>query len=61
MSFENRFEIRFIRVDKSQMMMEGIPKRRAIMLKTMSDKCNIDTTLGEEIEGRKAKLTRQSV
>jgi len=31
--------------------MEGIPKGRASMSKTMRDRSNIDTRLGEEIEG----------
>jgi len=39
------------------MMREGIPKRRASMLKTTRGKSNIYTGLGEEIEGGRAKLT----
>jgi len=41
------------------MMMEVIPKRRAIMLKTTRG--NVDTRLGDEIDGGRAKLTRWSV
>jgi len=40
------------------MMRDGIPNRRASMLKTTSGKSNVDTGLGEEIEGGRAKLTR---
>jgi len=40
------------------MMREGIPKRRASMSKTTRGKSNIDTSLGEEIDGGRAKLTR---
>jgi len=43
------------------MMREGIPKRRASMSKTTRGKSNVDTRLGEEIEGGRAKLTRWSV
>jgi len=39
------------------MMREGITKRSASMLKNMRGKSNVDTRLGEEIEGGKAKLT----
>jgi len=40
------------------MMREGIPKGRASMSKTTSGRSNVDTRLGEEIEGGGAKLTR---
>jgi len=40
------------------MMREGIPKKRASMLKTKTGKSNVDTRLGEEIEGGRAKLKR---
>jgi len=41
----------------SEMMRQGIPKRGASMSKTTKGKNNIDTRLGEEIEGGRAKLT----
>jgi len=40
------------------MMREGIPKGRASMSKTTRGKSKVDTRLGEEIEGGRAKLTR---
>ena len=40
---------------------EGIPKRGASMLKTTRGVSNIDTKLGEEVEGGRAMLTRWSV
>jgi len=40
------------------MMREGIPKGRASRSKTTRGKSNVDTRLGEEIEGGRAKLTR---
>jgi len=43
------------------MMREELPKRRASMSKTTRRKNNVDTRLGEEIEGGRAKLTRWSV
>jgi len=36
---------------------EGIPKRRASMSKTTRGKSNVDTRLGEKIEGGRGKLT----
>jgi len=39
------------------MMREGIPKRRASIPKTTRGKSNVDTRLGEEIEGGSVKLT----
>jgi len=36
----------------------GIPKGRASVSKIASGKSNVDTRLGEEIEGSRAKLTR---
>jgi len=39
------------------MMREGIPKRMVSMSKTTRGKSNVDTRLGEEIEGGRAKLT----
>jgi len=50
-----------VRVDRSEMMREGMPKRRASMSKTTRSKSKVDTKLGEEIEGGRAKLTRWSV
>jgi len=38
------------------MMRERIPKRRFSMSKTTRGKNNVDTKLGEEIEGGRAKL-----
>jgi len=55
------FKIAFedcVRVGRSEMMREGIPKRRASMLKTVRGKSNVDTRLKEEMEGGRAKLTR---
>jgi len=43
------------------MMRDGIPKGRASMSKTTRGKSNVDTRLGEEIEGGKAKMTRWSI
>jgi len=40
-----------VRVGISEMMREGIPKRRASMSKTSRGKSNVDTRLGEEIKG----------
>jgi len=37
------------------MMRGGIPQRRASMLKTTRGNSNVDTRLGEEIEGGRAK------
>jgi len=37
--------------------MEEIPKRRASVSKTTRGKSNVDTRLGEEIEGGRVKLT----
>jgi len=45
-----------VRVSRSEMMREGIPK--AIMSKTTRYKSNIDTRLGDDIEGGRANLTR---
>jgi len=42
-------------------MREEILNRRAGMSKTMRGKSNVDTRLGEDIEGDKAKLTLWSV
>jgi len=42
-------------------MMEGIPKKRASVSKTTRGKSIVDTRLGEEIEGDRAKLTRWTV
>jgi len=36
---------------------EGVPNRGASMLKTKKGKSNLDTRLGEKIEGGGAKLT----
>jgi len=35
---------------------EGIPNRRVSMSKTTRGKSNVDTRLGEEIEGGRAKI-----
>jgi len=40
------------------MMREGIPNGRANISKTTRGRSNVDTRLGEEIEGGRAKLTR---
>jgi len=59
-----RFYIGFedsVRVFRSEMMREGIAKERASMSKTTRGKSYVDTTLGEEIEGSRAKLTRWSI
>jgi len=39
-------------------MRDGIPNGRASMSKTTRGKSNVDTRLGEEIEGGRAQLTR---
>jgi len=49
-SFQIGFEDS-VRVGRSEMMREGIPKGRASMSKTTRGKSNVDTRLGEEIEG----------
>jgi len=54
------FEIGFegsVGVDRSKMRREGVPNRGASMPKTMRGKSNLDTRLGEKIEGGGAKLT----
>jgi len=43
------------------MMREGIQKGRASMSKTTRGKSNVDTRLGEEIEGGRAKLTQRRI
>jgi len=58
---EASFNIGFedsVRVSRSEMMREGISKRRASMSKTTGGKSNVDMKLGEVIEGGRAKLTR---
>jgi len=40
------------------MMRKGIPNRRASISKKTIGKTNVDTRLGEDIEGDRAKLTR---
>jgi len=50
-----------VRVSRSEMMREGIPKRRASISKTTRGKSNVDMRLGDEIEGGRAKLTQWSV
>jgi len=40
------------------MMREAISKRRASMSKTTRGKSNVDTRLGEQIEGCRTKLTQ---
>jgi len=64
LSPENRYVFRLylktnsVRVGRSEMMREGVPKGRARMSKTTGGKSNADTRLGEEIKGGRAKLTR---
>jgi len=43
------------------MMREGIPNGMASMSKTTRGKSNVDTRMGEEIEGGRAKPTRWRV
>jgi len=50
-----------VTVYRSQMRSKGIPNSRADMPKTTRGKGIVDTRLGEEIEGGRAKLTRLSV
>jgi len=57
MSFYIGFEDS-VRVGRSEMMRDGILKRRTSMTKTTRGKSNVDTRLGEEIEGGRAKLTQ---
>jgi len=45
-------------VGRSEMIREGIPKSRGNMSITTRGKSNVDTRLGEDIEGGRAKLTR---
>jgi len=51
-----------VRVGRSEMKKEGIPKERASMSETTRGKSNVDTRLGEEIEGEieggRVKLTQ---
>jgi len=47
-----------VRVGRSEMMREEIPKGRARISKTLPGKSNVDMRLGEEIGGGRAKLTR---
>ena len=56
MSFEIGFE-GSVSVDRSYMRREGIPDRGASMPKTMRCESNVNTRLGEKIEGCRAKLT----
>jgi len=44
-------------VDRFKMRREGVPNRGASMLKTTRSESNLDTRLGEKIEGGGAKLT----
>jgi len=44
-------------VDKSKMRREGVPNREASLPKTARGESNLDTRLGEKIEGGGAKLT----
>jgi len=55
-SFYIRFEDS-LRIGRSEMIRDGIPKRRASMSKTTREKSNVDSRLVEEIEGNRAKLT----
>jgi hypothetical protein len=54
------FEIGFegsVSFDRFKMMREGVPNRGTSMPKTTGGKINVDTRLGDEIEGGRAKLT----
>jgi len=54
------FEIGFeggVGVDRSKMRRERVPNRGASMPKTTRGESNLDTRLGEKIEGGGAKLT----
>jgi len=53
------FEIGFegVGFDRSKMRREGAPNRGASMPKTTRSESNLDTRLGEKIEGGGAKLT----
>ena len=53
MSFEIGFE-GSVSVDRSKMKKEGIPNRGASMPKTTRGESNVDTRLGEKIEGGRA-------
>jgi len=48
-------------VDRSKMRREGVPNRVASMPKTTRGESNLDTRLGETIEGGGAKLTSWGV
>ena len=50
-----------VRVYRSQMRRERISNERASMQKTTRGESNIDTTLGDEIEGGTAKRMKWSV
>ena len=56
MSFEIGFESS-VSVDRSKMMREGVPNRGTSMPKTTRGKSNVDTRLGEKIEGGREKPT----
>jgi len=50
----HKFDIKLI---KNKMRREGVTNRGASMPKTTSGESNLDTRLGEKIEGGGAKLT----
>jgi len=56
LGFEDR-----VRIGRSEMMREGISNRRTSLSKITRGKINVEMRLGEEIDGGRAKLTRQSV
>jgi len=55
-SFEIGFEGGVV-VDRYKMRREGVPNRGSSMPKTTTGESNLDTRLGEKIEGGGAKLT----
>jgi len=58
------FQIGFeggVGVHRPKMRREGVPNGEASMPKTMRGESNLDTRLGEQIEGGRAKLTCWSV
>jgi hypothetical protein len=56
MSFEIGFE-GSVSGYRSKMRREGVPNRGTSMPKTTKGKSNVDSRLGEKIEGGRAKLT----
>ena len=60
MSFEIRFE-GSVSVDRSKMRREIIPNRAASKQKTTRCESNVDTRLGEKIQGGRVKQTSWGV